>query len=45
MSQFEVIGDNRVLHDDTTQQKLTESNITDLKNEGATGETIIQKLI
>ena len=44
-NEFEVIGDNRTIFDDTNQQKLTEVNISDLKKEGATGDDIIQKLI
>jgi len=43
--EFEVIGDNRNITADTAQQRFTSENISEMKDQGAGGAQIIEKLM
>ncbi len=45
LSTFNVKGDNRNINDDQSKQGLTSDHIENLKENGATGQDIIDKLI
>ena len=45
LSKFNVKGDNRDINDNQQMQTMTESKISTMKEEGATGQDIIDKLI
>lgn len=45
LASFNVKGDNRNINDDQNMQKMTSDGIEYMKDQGATGQDIIDKLI